>query len=153
MKKMNKEQIEEVIFIAVLFIISLVFVIQAFSFKRQAAFMPLVIGIPFALSAGVLLYRMLKTDFFDTEQGKKKKDAPSLKDEAKIWIWVFCLLIGVILFGIVPAGFIFILLFLIFVAGFKWYRSLIYSVCSMGVIYLMFTVMLSLRLFQGILFS
>jgi hypothetical protein len=88
-----------------------IFVVQAFFFRREAAVMPLLIGLP-----GLML--SLAQLVIDIRKAGKAEDEPIFSaPERAIMLWLAGFVLGIIAFGFVVGATLLVAAYLVFVAG------------------------------------
>lgn len=162
----------EIIFSLFLLLMFLTSVIIAISYDRQTRMFPLIIGVPGLILCVILfssyyipavskrLTTIKQKEFFkandkeeqeDDEKKKKEFKKVSLK-ELNITIWIIGLLIIIYILGFMITIPLFIFLFLKFREKENLIISILFSVSSWVVIYIMFILILKAQLYGGIFF-
>jgi hypothetical protein len=119
------------------------FVGQALFFRREAAVMPLLIGVPgLILSLAQLIIDIRKTG--------RPEDEPILSaPERTIMLWLLGFVLGIIAFGFVIGASLLVAAYLIFVAGERWLAAAAGGTLCLAAMYGLER-LLNIPLFEGL---
>ncbi len=118
------------------------------SYPEKARMMPLLVGIPGAIMALAQLIRDIR---FPEVETPTEETASEFRREIKMFSWLALFFVGVIGFGFVYAAPPLVFAFMRFGQKESWVVALIGGVGTWAILYGMFTRMLELFLFEGLL--
>ena len=127
-----------------------IFIAFALDYAPEARLMPLTVGIP----ALLLSLLQLCQDIFPANDAGRED--PSSNDKKQILImlgWFAGLVLATVMFGVLPAGWLFIFTFLRYQHRQSLWYALIIATSFILLIHLLFEVLLNVELLQGLIFA
>lgn len=136
-------------------------VVLAFGYDRRSALLPILVGISSLLLAGLSLATdisprfnsMFLTGFFHIDRGKNDAPAVSGLRFGLTSFWLLLLLFLIFLFGFLRSLPVWVFAYIVFQGRRPWLNAFVASVVFWFFLYGFFVRIMSLELFQGILFG
>ena len=121
--------------------------VLALGLPSQAAFMPLLIGVPGTL---LCLWQLI-ADMRRPRAERTAEAAGDARSEAEIFLWLAVFTVALIGFGFLIGGPLVVAAFIRFSSRESWLNALIAGLCTFAVLWGVFRWMLELSLFEGLL--
>jgi len=170
-KKTRKKQYHDLIFIAFILIYVIILSIEVFHLPSKASLFPkLIIAIVLVLgilkiisivsskfssyieppSFGSVIRKEFSKKFLLNEEKKEKRIIGN--NAIIVWCWIVALIVSFYFFGILASTVVGLFIFIFVIGKYPLITSLTISIGTLLFVYILFIVILRIRIFEGILF-